>query len=219
MAEMQEISAELRAGTGTGAARETRRQARVPGVLYGGGEGPQSISVDRRELDRALSRAGFLNTVYRLNIDGKAVRVLPRDVQLHVVSDAPLHVDFLRLASGARVTVQVPVHFIDQDKSRGLSLGGVLNIVRHEIELSCPADAIPEFLEVDLEGREIGDSIHISAVKLPEGTRPTITDRDFTVATVAPPTVHTEEKPAEATAAEGAAPAEGAAAPAGDKKE
>ena len=216
MAEIHEISAEARAGTGTGAARETRRQARVPGIVYGGGEQPQTISVNRRELDKALARGGFLNTVYQLQLDGRSIRVLPRDVQHHVVSDAPLHVDFLRLAKDARVTVMVPVHFINQDKSRGLSLGGVLNVVRHEIELSCPADAIPEFLEIDLEGREIGDSVHISAVKLPEGTRPTI-DRDFTVATVAPPTVQAEEKPT----AEAAATTEGgAAAPAaGEKKE
>lgn len=218
MAEIHEISAEARAGTGTGAARETRRQARVPGIVYGGGEQPEAISVNRRELDKALARGGFLNTVYQLQLAGKSIRVLPRDVQHHVVSDAPLHVDFLRLAKDARVTVMVPVHFINQDKSRGLSLGGVLNVVRHEIELSCPADGIPEFLEVDLEGREIGDSIHISAVKLPEGTRPTITERDFTVATVAPPTVQVEEAPTVEAAA--ATPEAGAAAPAaGEKKE
>ena len=215
MAEIHEISAEIRAGTGTGPARETRRQARVPGVMYGGGEPPVAISVNRRDLDKALLRGGFLNTVYQVQLDGRAIRVLPRDVQHHVVSDAPLHVDFLRLAKDARVTVMVPVHFINQDKSRGLTLGGVLNVVRHEIELSCPADLIPEFLEVDLEGREIGDSIHISAVKLPEGSRPTITDRDFTVATVAPPTVQVEEIPA----AEAAATPEAGAAPAAEKKD
>jgi large subunit ribosomal protein L25 len=218
MAEIQEISAEMRGGTGTGAAREVRRQSRVPGVVYGGGEQPVAISVGRRDLDKALLRGGFLNTVYQLKLDGRAIRVLPRDVQHHVVSDAPLHVDFMRLAKDARVTVMVPVHFINQDKSRGLSLGGVLNVVRHEIELSCPADFIPEFLEIDLEGREIGDSIHISAVKLPEGSRPTITDRDFTVATVAPPTVQTEEAPA-AEAAAAPEAAAGAAPAAGEKKE
>ena len=215
MAEIHQISAELRAGKGTGAAREVRRQARVPGIVYGGEEEPMAISVQRRELDKALLRGGFLNTVYQLELDGKSIRVLPRDVQHHVVSDAPLHVDFMRLSKDARVTVMVPVHFINQDKSRGLSLGGVLNVVRHEVELSCSADLIPEFLEVDLEGREVGDSIHISAVKLPEGARPTITDRDFTVATVAAPTVQAEEKPAEGAAAEGAA----AAAPAAEKKD
>jgi large subunit ribosomal protein L25 len=218
MAESQEISAEMRGGTGTGAAREVRRQSRVPGVVYVGGEQPVAISVGRRDLDKALLRGGFLNTVYQLKLDGHAIRVLPRDVQHHVVSDAPLHVDFMRLAKDARVTVMVPVHFINQDKSRGLSLGGVLNVVRHEIELSCPADFIPEFLEIDLEGREIGDSIHISAVKLPEGSRPTITDRDFTVATVAPPTVQTEEAPA-AEAAAAPEAAAGAAPAAGEKKE
>jgi large subunit ribosomal protein L25 len=218
MAEIQEISAEMRGGTGTGAAREVRRQSRVPGVVYGGGEQPVAISVGRRDLDKALLRGGFLNTVYQLKLDGRAIRVLPRDVQHHVVSDAPLHVDFMRLAKDARVTVMVPVHFINQDKSRGLSLGGVLNVVRHEIELSCPADFIPEFLEIDLEGREIGDSIHISAVKLPEGSRPTITDRDFTVATVAPPTVQTEEAPA-AEAAAAPEAAAGAAPATGEKKE
>jgi large subunit ribosomal protein L25 len=217
MAEIQEISAEARAGTGTGAAREVRRQSRVPGVVYGGGEEPVAISVGRRDLDKALLRGGFLNTVYQLKLDGRAIRVLPRDVQHHVVSDVPLHVDFLRLSKDARVTVMVPVHFINQDKSRGLTLGGVLDVVRHEVELSCPADSIPEFLEIDLEGREIGDSIHISAVKLPEGSRPTITDRDFTVATVAPPTVHAEETPAAEAAA---TPEAAAAAPApGEKKE
>lgn len=215
MAEVEEISAEIRAGTGTGAARAARRQARVPGVVYGGGEPPLAISVERRELDKALARGGFLHTVYNLKLDGQSVRVLPRDVQHHVVSDAPLHVDFMRLARDARVTVMVPVRFANQSECRGLTLGGVLNVVRHEVELSCPADAIPDFIEVDLKGYEIGDSIHISAVKLPEGARPTITDRDFTVATVAPPTVQVEEPKPEAAAA----PAAGEAAAPAEKKD
>lgn len=216
MAEVHEINGEIRAAVGRGAARAARRQARVPGVVYGGGEPPMAISIERRELDRALARGGFLHTIYNLKLGDQSIRVLPREVQHHVVTDAPLHVDFMRLAQDARVAVMVPVRFINQGECRGLTLGGVLNVVRHEVELSCPADAIPDFIEVDLKGYEIGDSIHISAVKLPEGARPTITDRDFTVATIAPPTVHVDEPKAEA----GGAPAGAeAAAPAAEKKD
>jgi large subunit ribosomal protein L25 len=159
--------------------------------------------------------------VFDLNIDGKKSRVIPREVQVDQVKDLPVHVDFQRVGAGGKIRVNVPVRFINEALSPGLKRGGVLNVVRHEVEVICPADAIPEVFEFNLEGLEIGRSIHISSVKMPEGVRPTITNRDFTVATVAGHRVEEEVKPAEAVA-EGAAPAAGegapAAAAAGDAK-
>jgi large subunit ribosomal protein L25 len=161
------------------------------------------ISVDPKDLMRALRAGSFLATVFDVDVDGKTERVLPRDVQFDPLTDRPLHVDFLRVSPTTTVTVDIPVAFRNEEASPGLKRGGLLNIVRHEIEAHCRADAIPHHIEVDLTGLDIGDSVHISMVTLPEGVRPTITDRDFTVATIAAPTVVQEETAAAAAPAEG----------------
>jgi large subunit ribosomal protein L25 len=224
MAESPQLSIELRERAGKGAARSTRRAGRVPGVIYGAKEEPVLISLDPRELTRELHKVGFFATLFNLKLDGSSHRVLPRDVQFDPVTDKPLHVDFMRVTGDSKVVVQVPVEFINEAKSPGLKRGGVLNIVRHEIELRCAVDAIPRTIVIDLEGLDIGDSIHISHVKLPDNVRPTI-ERDFTVASVAAPSaVRAEALEAQAAAQaavaapEAAAPAAGAApgtAPAG----
>ncbi|HUC09880.1 MAG TPA: 50S ribosomal protein L25/general stress protein Ctc [Stellaceae bacterium] len=185
MPEIISLSAELRARAGKGAARATRRSGRVPGIVYGGNREPMPISLEPRELTRALARRGFFATLVDLAIDGAVERALPREVQYHPASDKPLHVDFMRVAATTRVTVTVPVIFINQEQSIGLRRGGILNIVRHGIELNCPVDGIPDHLTVSLDGLDIGDSVHISAVALPEGCRPTIAGRDFTIASIA----------------------------------
>ena len=206
MVETSTLVAELRDRAGKGAARAARRAGRVPGVVYGNKQEPLLISVDPKPLDRALHRPGFFTRLLDLQIGKDKHKVLPRDVQLDPVTDRPLHIDLLRVSEDSTLHVAVPVHFINQDKSPGLRRGGVLNIVRHRIELHVRADSIPEFLEVDVAGLDINDSVHISSVALPEGARPVIHERDFTIATVAAPTVVTEEetRPAE-EAAEGSA--------------
>ncbi len=200
MADIASLSAVARRGNGKGAARAVRRQGRVPGVVYGSDKDPVSVSLDGKELGVEYHRAGFFSRLYDLSIDGQAERVLPREVQIHPVTDVPLHIDFLRLTADSRVNVDVPVVFVNDEESPGLKRGGVLNVVRHTIELLCRADSIPEVIEFDLTGTEIGDSIHISAVTLPDGVNPAITDRDFTVATVASPTVVRDEAAEEAEA-------------------
>jgi large subunit ribosomal protein L25 len=184
MATMVELKATNREATGKAANRAIRKEGRVPAVVYGDGQEPQSVTVEYKEVFKQVLTGHFLSTVYMLDLEGKKVRVIPRDVQLHPVRDFPVHVDFMRIGKSSRVEVEVPVQFIDEAESPGLKRGGVLNIVRHEIELSCPADAIPENIEISLKGAEIGDSIHISAVKLPKNVTPTIADRDFTIATI-----------------------------------
>jgi len=186
------ITVEIREQVGKGASREARRNGSIPGVVYGDKKSPQPITVNRKQMDKLLQRPGLFNTLYELQVGNEKQQVLPRDVQLDVVTDVPLHVDFLRLSGTTEITIDVPVTFINQEESEGLKQGGVLNIVRHQIEVRCKASAIPQFIEVDLTGAEMGDSIHISAVSLPEGVLPTITDRDFTIATVAAPTIHAE---------------------------
>ncbi len=198
MTEVSELAVEARDGAGKGAARAVRRSGRVPAVIYGDKKAPISISIDRVELRHELKQPGFSRRLYDLRINGLAERVLPRDVQRHPVSDEPLHVDFLRIGTGAEISVNVAVVFVNEELSPGLKRGGVLNIVRHEIEVVCPATAIPESFIIDLEGLEIGDGVHISQITLPENVVPTITDRDFTIATVAAPTVVREEAAAEA---------------------
>jgi large subunit ribosomal protein L25 len=173
----------------------------VPAVIYGDKKEPLLISLEPRALVRELHRPGFFAKLVDVTIGGETHRTLPRDVQLHPVTDMPLHVDFMRVGAHTRITVEIPVRFVDQEKSPGLKRGGLLNIVRHEIEMLCSADNIPDHIDVSLEGREIGDSIHISAVKLPEGARPTIADRDFTIATLAAPSAVREEAAAAAAAA------------------
>ena len=212
MAEMKKLAASVRSGTGKGAARSVRREGRIPAVIYGGGEAPQPISLDRKTATQLIYAGRFLTTIFELDVDGAKERVIPRDFQLDVVKDHPLHVDFLRLKAGSRLRVEVPVHFINMEIAPGIKRGGSLNVVRHTIEMMVPADAIPEFLTADLTGYDINDALHISAIALPEGCKPTVTDRDFTVATITPPTV-AEEAAAPAAAAPAAAKAAPAKAP------
>lgn len=192
MADMATLAAEPRRVRGKGGARELRRAGRIPAIVYGGGAAPLAVSVDGHLLGQEYGRGGFFSRLYQLDAGDGAVRVLPREVQVHPVTDAPLHVDFLRLAADTRIDVEVPAVFVNEEETPGLRRGGVLNVVRRAVELNCRADSIPETLEVDLSGLEIGDSVHISHVTLPEGVRPTIRDRDFTIATIAAPTVIAE---------------------------
>jgi large subunit ribosomal protein L25 len=218
-----ELKATARPRAGKGAARQARREGKVPAVIYGDGKPPEMIALDYNELWKQVLKGHFTSTVFEVEVDGKKNRVIPRDLQVDPIKDQPIHVDFLRIGKDARIRVAVPVRFINDALSPGLKRGGVLNIVRHEIEVTCPYDRIPAFFEVDLAGLEIGRSIHISAIGLPEGIEPTIKDRDFTVATIAGAVKQEEEEAAAAAApaegaaaapAEGAAPAAGAAAPA-----
>ncbi len=186
MTQVIALAAEGRERAGKGTARQTRRDGRIPAVIYGGKQAPITISLDQRGFTRILHQPGFFTHLFDVTVDGATHRVLPRDVQFHPVTDVPLHVDFLRVAADTRITVMVPVEFVNQDKSAGLKKGGVLNIVRHEIEVTAVADSIPEHITVSCEGFDVGASIHISSVTLPEGVKPTI-DRDFTIATIAAP--------------------------------
>lgn len=209
MADYDLIEATVRESTTKGGIRALREQGMVPAVVYGDGKDPALIAVDHRIINKELHRGGFQGRVYELTIGGKKKqRCLPRDVQLHPVSDFPLHVDFQRLAADARVSVNVPVNFVDEDGSPGLKRGGVLNVVRYEVELSCPADAIPESIDLILTGLDIGDAVKISDVTLPDGVEPTITDRDFTIATIAAATAVAEEAAEEQAEAEAEAAAD-----------
>jgi len=192
MSETIQMSATKRDRAGKGSARAARRSGLIPAVIYGGKTAPETININDNSFRKLMSQPGIMSHVIALDVEGKKTNVLPRDIQFHPVTDAPLHVDFLRITASSTVMVMVPVVFTNEDASPGLKGGGVLNIVRHEIEMSCSATSIPESLTVDLTGTEIGDSVHISAVSLPENTQPTITDRDFTIATIAAPTVEVE---------------------------
>ena len=200
MPEIATLSAQPRARAGKGAARATRRSGRVPGIIYGGDQEPVLVSLEPRQLSRALASRGFFATLINVKVDDVVHRTLPRDVQYHPATDAPLHVDFMRVGSHAQVTVTVPVVFTNPEQSPGIRRGGILNIVRHGIELSCPVDRIPDHLVVELNGLEIGDSVHISRVIIPEGCRPTIVERDFTIASIAASSAVREEAAAAATA-------------------
>lgn len=219
------MTAQKRDGAGKGPARAERREGRVPGIIYGGPEQPQMISLDYAALMKVLKRGGFLSHQFMVDMgDGAPVRVIPRDVQLDPVRDFPLHVDFLRLFKGSTINVQIPVHFSGEAASPGIKRGGVMNVVRHEIEMICPVDDIPDHIECDISALDIGDGLHISAIKLPDGVRPAIRGRDFTVVTVAAPVADKAGiepaigavAPAAAgkAAAGGKAPAAGKAAPA-----
>jgi large subunit ribosomal protein L25 len=203
MVEISTIAAEGRERAGKGPARAARRAGRVPGVIYGSKKDPSLVTLDSRDLARELRTGVFLATVYDVQTGQDKERVLPRDVQFDPVTDRAIHVDFLRVSAATSVTVQVPVNFLNEEDSPGLKRGGLLNVVRHQIEMSCRADAIPPGIDIDLTGLEIGDSVHISTITLPEGVAPTITDRDFTVATIAAPTVVQEEAAAEGEEEEG----------------
>ena len=187
MSEALTLAAEARERAGKGASRALRREGRVPAVVYGGKEEPLGIHVEERLLRRMLGTGHFTNSIVMIEVGGKSVRTLPKDVHFHPVSDRPLHVDFLRLAKDATVEVSVPVLFINEEDSPGLKRGAVLNIVRHELELICDADKIPDDIRIDVTGLDVGDSIHISNVTLPAGSASAITDRDFTIATIVAP--------------------------------
>ena len=187
MSEALTLAAEARERAGKGASRALRREGRIPAVVYGGKEQPLGIHVEERLLRRMLGTGHFTNSIVMIEVGGKTVRTLPKDVQFHPVSDLPLHVDFLRLAKDATVEVSVPVLFVNEEESPGLKRGGVLNVVRHDLELVCDADKIPDDIRIDVTGLDIGDSIHISHVKLPVGSVSAITDRDFTIATIVAP--------------------------------
>ena len=178
---------------GKGAARAERLAGRIPAVIYGGKADPVMISVEPRDLQREMTAGNLFSTVYTLDVGGKNERVLPRDIQYHPVTDRAQHIDFLRVTSNTKLAVKVPCNFINEDDSPGLRRGGVLNVVRYAIEFICRVDEIPNEIDIDLSGLEIGEGIHISMVTLPDGVEPTITDRDFTIATIAAPTVVAEE--------------------------
>ncbi len=211
---MNNLKAIKRDNKSTGDINKLRDKGFIPAILYGGKDPNAKISVEKKSVKNILNSESFLSTVIELDIDGKKQKVLPREVAYHVVSDEPIHIDFMRVVSGSKITIEIPVQFKNHSDSPGLKRGGVLNIVRRKVELKCPADKIPDDIVIDLNGSDIGTSIKISSVKLPENVTPTITDRDFVIATIAAPTIVKEpEKPAEETAAEGVegeiAPAEG----------
>jgi len=208
MSEQLTLSAETRDRAGKGASRAMRREGRVPAVIYGDKKEPISIHVEEKALVKMLNTGHFMNSIVMIDAAGAQHRTLPKDVQFHPVTDRPLHVDFLRVGAHSKVSVNVPVRFVNDEEAPGIKKGGVLNIVRHELELICDAAHIPDDIEIDLTGREIGDSIHISAVTLPKGSESAITDRDFTIATIAPPTVTRATEEADAAADAAAAPAE-----------
>lgn len=187
MSDQLTLSAETRNGAGKGASRELRRQNRVPAVIYGNKQEPELIHVEEKALIKLLMTGHFSNSVVEIELGGKKQITIPKDVAFHPVSDRPTHVDFLRIVKGAKVDIEVPVVFINEDASPGLKRGGVLNIVRHELELICENDKIPDDIQIDVAGFDIGDSIHISHVKLPKGSESKITDRDFTIATIVAP--------------------------------
>lgn len=222
MAETAELKASARPRSGKGVARAVRREGKVPGVVYGGDlKDAEGIAIDYYDLLRLLVRGRFLSRVLTIDIDGKQTRAIPRDVQLDPVNEKPIHVDFQRIGADNRVRIRVPMRFVNEGASPGLKRGGVLNIVRREVEVWAPADRIPDYFEANLEGLEIGRSVHISSVQLPEGVRPTITDRDFTVATIAGAASMRSgaEETGAAAGAEGQpAPEAAAAAPAGEAK-
>jgi len=222
MADILSLTVEPRAKAGKGSARAARREGKIPAVIYGAKKDPVMVTIRRNELVAIYNKGGFLSHQFELDVDGKTERVLPRDLQLHPVTEEPLHVDFLRLSKGQKVTVNVPVSFINEEECEGIRKGGVLNVVRYDVELSVPATDIPEELVADLTGLDTGDSVKISDIAMPEGCEPTITDRDFTIATIAAPSALKAEEAEEAEAEEADAEgedAEEAAAEDGEESE
>ena len=218
---MNSLEAKIRDNKTKGQLNAIRNDGSVPGIIYGGKDQNQKVSISKKLLKTLIEKENFLSNIITLNVDGKSQNVLPREVKYHIISDEPTHVDFLRVLPGVKIKIEVPVNFINQEKSPGLKRGGVLNIVRRKVELKCPSEKIPESLTLDLDGVDIGSSFKISSVKLDPEVTPTIQGRDFVIATLAAPTVMKEpEKPAEAETAEGEEGAEGAEATAsadGDK--
>ncbi len=198
MSDALNLPAETRERAGKGASRALRREGRIPAVIYGGKEEPTPIHLEEKELVRQLGLGYFMNSIVMVDVAGVSVRTLPKDVAFHPVTDRPMHVDFLRLSKDAKIDVSIPVVFVNEEESPGLKKGGVLNVVRHELELVCESDKIPDQIEIDVTGKEVGDSIHISEVTLPVGSESAITDRDFTIATlVAPSALKKSEDEAE----------------------
>jgi large subunit ribosomal protein L25 len=221
---MNSLDANTRDSKSKGDVRSLRLAGNIPGIVYGGPEQNQKITILKKTVKSLLDKGSFLSNIITLNLDGKPQNVLPREISYNVLSDEPTHIDFLRIVPGVKIRIEVPVEFINHETSPGLKRGGVLNIVRRKIELKCPSEKIPSVITLDLDGVDIGESFKISAVKLEEGVTPTITGRDFVIATLAAPTVMKEpEKPAEEAAAEESAAEEGKeAAPTaadGDKKD
>jgi len=208
MSDQLVLSAETRDRGGKGASRELRRNGRVPAVIYGGKEEPLMIHVEEKLLMKQLMTGHFMNSILMIEVDGKQVRTLPKDVAFHPVKDRPIHADFLRISKDAKVQVAVPVIFINEEASPGLKRGGVLNVVRHELELICDSDKMPDDIQIDVTGYDVGDSIHISNVALPKGSESAITDRDFTIATIVAPSAM-KSTAGDTTVDEGEAAAEG----------
>ncbi|MGI8396998.1 50S ribosomal protein L25/general stress protein Ctc [Agrobacterium deltaense] len=194
--ESYELKAEARERVGKGSSRELRRNGLIPAVIYGDKQAPISIALSTNEVTKRIHAGGFMTTVATIDVDGKKIKVLPKDYQLDPVRDFTMHVDFLRVSGNTLVNVEVPVHFINEEKS-DIKIGGVLNIVRHTVEFHCPANDIPEFITVDLAGLKIGDNVHISNVKLPKNITPVIADRDFTIATIVAPAAGVAEETTE----------------------
>ena len=216
---MNSIEANIRDNKSKGELNAIRNNGEVPAIVYGGKEENQKVSISKKKLKNLIEKENFLSNIITLNIGGKNLNVLPREVKYHILSDEPTHVDFLRILPGIKIKIEVPVNFINHDKSPGLKRGGVLNIVRRKVELKCPSEKIPENITIDLDGVDIGESFKISSVKLDNEVTPTIQGRDFVIATLAAPTVMKEpEKPAEAETAEGEPAAEGAEAAADGEK-
>jgi len=212
MADYMTLAAQARPRAGKGTARSTRREGRVPAVIYGNNEDPVLVTVERRTLEQELQKPGFFTRLMDVAVDGANHRVLARDLQLHPVTDAPMHVDFLRYSADRKLSVEIPVTFANEEDCPGLRVGGVLNVVRHTVEVLCTADRIPEGFSLDLTGLEIGDSVHASAVTLPDGVEFAISDRDFTIVTIASPTlipVEEEEEAIEGVEGEGVEGEEG----------
>ncbi len=214
---MNSLEANIRKNDTKGQLNAIRNNGNVPAIIYGGKDQNQKISIPKKLLKTLIEKENFLSNIITLSIDGKPQNVLPREVKYHILSDEPTHVDFLRILPGVKIKIEVPVNFINHEKSPGLKRGGVLNIVRRKVELKCPSEKIPGSLTLDLDGIDIGESFKISSVKLESDVTPTIQGRDFVIATLAPPTVMKEpEKPAEAEATEGEEGVEGAEAVAAD---
>ncbi len=197
MSDALTLPAEARERAGKGASRALRREGRVPAVIYGGKEEPTKIHLEEKELRRQLGTGHFMNSIVEIDLGGEKIRTLPKDVALHPVTDRPEHVDFLRMTKGGKIEVSVPVVFINEEASPGLKKGGVLNVVRHELELVCENDKIPSEIVIDVTGKEVGDSVHISELVLPEGSESAITDRDFTIATLVAPSALKKSEGAE----------------------
>jgi large subunit ribosomal protein L25 len=217
---MNSLEANTRSTKTKGDVRSLRLAGNIPGIIYGGTEQNQKVTILKKTLKNLIAKENFLSNIITLNLDGKPQNVLPRDITYNVISDEPTHIDFLRVVPGVKIRIEVPVQFINHEKSPGLKRGGVLNIVRRKIELKCPSEKIPEAIVIDLDGIDIGESFKISSIKLEEGVTPTIIGRDFVIATLAAPTVMKEpEKPAEAEETEAADGKDAAPTVDGDKKE